>query len=255
MEHLGLRPNQVGGHAARSMMLTELQAVLAQTVTTAHRADIERAVVENNILNKPTLASRRKSLRHLQELYGLDMAQALFRVLRDFSPRDPASIPLLALVCAYARNPQVRGSFALIHRLGVGEVLRRETMEAHLEACFPGRFSPARKNSMAQDVNTSWTNAGHLTGKVRKVRRLPECRPEAGAYAMFAGYLSGLRGQQLVQSPLGLLVAKDSSVLLTQLPLASARGLIGFKFAGGIVEFEFRRLLTPEEQRISDVAA
>lgn len=255
MERLGLRHTQVGGHAARSMMLTELQAVLAQTVTTAHLADIERAVVDNNILNKPTLASRRKSLRHLQELYGLDLAQALFRVLRDFSARDPASIPLLALVCAYARDPQLRQSFELIHRLRVGEVLLRATMEAHLEACFPGRFSPAMKKSMAQNVNTSWTNAGHLSGKVRKVRRLPECRPETAAYAMFAGYLSGLRGQQLLQSPFGLLVAKDPSVLLAQLPLASARGLIGFKFAGGIFEFDFRRLLTPEEQRICDVAA
>jgi hypothetical protein len=255
IEPLGLRHTQVGGHTARSMMLTELQAVLSQTPTKAQLADIERAVVDENILNKPTLASRRKSLRHLQELYGLDGTQALFRVLRDFSARDPASIPLLALVCAYSRDPQLRQSFELIAHLRVGEVLPRETMEAHLESGFPGRFSPAMKKSMAQNVNTTWTNAGHLSGKVKKTRRLPESRPEAAAYAMFVGYLSGLRGQQLLQSPFGLLVAKDPSVLLAQLPLASARGLIGFKFAGGIFEFDFRRLLTPEEQRICDVAA
>lgn len=254
-QRLGLRHTQVGGHSARSMMLTELQAVLSETPPSARPTEIEQAIVERNILDKPTLSSRRKSLRHLQELYGLDLAQALFRVLREFSVRDRASIPLLALVCAYARDPQLRQSFELIHRLRVGDVLPRETMEAHLEAGFPGRFSPAMKKSMAQNVNTSWTNAGHLSGTVKKVRRLPECRPEAAAYAMFAGYLSGLRGQQLLQSPFGLLVAKDRSVLLAQLPLASTRGLIGFKFAGGIFEFDFRRLLTPEEQRICDVAA
>lgn len=167
MEPLGLRHTQVGGHIARSMMLTELQAVLSQTPPTAHLADIERAVVDENILNKPTLVSRRKSLRHLQELYGLDVARALFRVLRDFSARDPGSIPLLALVCAYSRDSQLRQSFELIGRLRVGEVLSRETMEAHLETAFPGRFSLATKKSMAQNVNTC---------RPSTTRRTP-CRP------------------------------------------------------------------------------
>ena len=30
-------------------------------------------------------------------------------------------------------------------------------MGRHLEAGFPGRFSPAMKRSLAQNVNTTWT--------------------------------------------------------------------------------------------------
>jgi len=252
---LGLRAGQVGGHSARSMMLNDLKALLAHTPVAATASQIEAAIIDGNILDKPTLSSRKKSLHHLRELYGLEVGQALFRVLRNIAQLDSLSLPLLALVCVYCRDPQLKKSFELVKQLRIGEVLPRETMEGHLESSFPGRFSPAMKKSMAQNVNTTWTHSGHLSGKARKVRCLPECRPEAAAYAMFAGYLAGLRGLQLLESAFGQLVAKDPSILLAQLPLAAARGLIGFKFAGGIFEFDFRRLLTPEEQRICDVPA
>lgn len=252
---LGLRQCQVGGHSARSMMLNELRCVFQHTPPDAAPAAIEAAVIDLNVLNKATQGGRKKSLHHLRELYGLDVAQALFRVLRVFAKRDPLSVPLLALVCVFCRDPQLKESFELIRHLRLGEVLLRETMEDHLESSFPGRFSHATKKSMAQNVNTTWTYSGHLTGKVRKIRCLPDCRPEAAAYSMFAGYLAGLRGQQLLESTYGQLVARDPSILLAQLPLAAARGLIGFKFAGGIFEFDFHRLLTPEEQRICDVPA
>lgn len=252
---LGLREGRVGGHAARSMMLHELTALLAHTPRAASADQIEQAVIEDNILDKPTLSSRKNSLHHLRELYGLDATQALFRVLRAFAKQDNVSIPLLALVCVYCRDPQLKQSFELIKRLRLGEVLPRATMEEYLEDSFSGRFSAAMKKSMAQNVNTTWTYAGHLSGRAKKIRQLPACRPTAAAYAMFAGFLAGLRGQQLLASAYGQLVAKDPSILLAQLPLAAARGLIGFKFAGGIFEFDFSDLLTPHEQRICDVPA
>lgn len=129
-DSLGLRNALAGGHTARSMMLEELRALLSQTPAQASSRDIEEAVVANNILDKPTLSSRRKSLHHLRELYGLDVGQALFRVLRDFATRDPSSIPLLALTCAYCRDPQLRQSFELVDRLRIGEALPRQAMEA-----------------------------------------------------------------------------------------------------------------------------
>lgn len=252
---LGLREAKVGGHSARSMMLHELTALLAHTPQTADADQIEQAVVVDNILDKPTLSSRKKSLHHLRELYGLEAARPLFRVLRDFARNDLESLPLLALVCVFCRDPQLKQSFELIKRLRPGEVLRRMAMEEFLETSYPGRFSPAMKKSMAQNVNTTWTYAGHLSGRTKKIRQLPVCRPASAAYAMFAGFLAGLRGQQLLESEFGQLVAKDPSILLAQLPLAAARGLIGFKFAGGIFEFDFSGLLTPTEQRICDVPA
>src|ERR1035437_862594 len=120
-------------------------------------------------------------------------------------------------------------------------------MEQHLESGFPGRFSPATKKSMAQNVNTTWTFGGLLAGKTRKTRQDPQPRPISAAYAMFAGYLKGLRGEQLLESAYAALVASNRSQQLTALSLASAKGLLSIKIAAGIVEFDFSCLLTPAE--------
>jgi hypothetical protein len=125
-------------------------------------------------------------------------------------------------------------------------------MEQHLENGFPGRFSPATKESMARNVNTSWTVGGHLTGKAKKIRRLPEPRPLSTAYALFVGYLTGLRGERLLDSAFADLVAANRPSLQAALSLAAARGLFSLKQAAGIVEFDFAPLLTSEEQAYLD---
>jgi hypothetical protein len=104
------------------------------------------------------------------------------------------------------------------------------------------------KKSMAQNVNTSWTFGGHLAGRAKKTRRLPETRPISAAYAMFVGYLTGLRGERLLDSAFAALVSPNRAQLQTSLALASARGLLTIKQAAGIVEFDFSNLLTPAEQ-------
>jgi broad specificity phosphatase PhoE len=65
---------------------------------------------------------------------------------------------------------------------------------------------------------------------------------------MFVGYLTGLRGERLLDSAFAALVSPNRSQLQTALALASARGLLSIKQAAGIVEFDFSNLLTPAEQ-------
>ncbi len=239
-----------GGHTARSMMYLEMRVLLRAVPAGATKDDLSWAVVENNVLDKPTLASRKKSLKHLVQLYGLDPAKALFRVLRKLAEIDPESLPQLCLVCAYARDPQLRHTFNLIRTLRLGEVLERAAMERHLEAGFPDRFGAAMKKSLAQNVGTTWTYGGHLAGRAKKVRRLPEPRPMSAAYAMFVGYLTGLRGERLLDSPYAALVSSNRAQLQAALNLAAARGLLSLKQAAGIVEFDFSSLLTPNEQAL-----
>jgi hypothetical protein len=229
-------------------MLIEFRALVRAMPLTATKDDFVKTIVEENVLEKPTLSSRRKSLRHLIELYGMDPSKALFRVLWELGHADQDSIAQLCLVCAYARDSQLRYSFELIRTLRLGEVLERAAMEQHLENGFPGRFSPAMKKSMAQNVNTTWTFGGHLTGKAKKTRQLPSPRPISAAYAMFVGYLTGLRGERLLDSAFAALVASNRSQLQAALSLASAKGLLSLKKAAGIVEFDFSNLLTSAEQ-------
>jgi len=247
---LGFSNASTGGHSARSMMFLEMRALVRAMPLTVKKNDFTKAIVEENVLEKPTLSSRKKSLRHLMELYGMDPSKVLFRVLWDFGHADLDSLPQLCLVCADARDPQLRHSFELIRKLRLSEVLARADMEQHLENGFPDRFSPAMKKSMAQNVNTSWTFGGHLSGKVKKIRLLPEPRPISAAYAMFVGYLTGLRGERLLDSAFASLVASSRSQLQAALSLASAKGLLSLKQAAGIVEFDFSNLLTPAEESL-----
>lgn len=234
------------------MMFLEMRTLVSELPLAVSRAAFATAIVEENILEKPTLSSRKNSLRHLIQLYGLDPSLALFRVLWTFGHDDVAALPQLCLVSAYARDPQLRHSFELIRTLRLGETLERSAMERHLENGFPDRFSPAMKKSMAQNVNTSWTMGGHLLGKARKIRRFPEPRPLSAAYALLVGYLTGLRGELLLDSPFAHLVAANRSALQTALNLAAARGLVSLRQAAGIVEFDFSPLLTSEEQAYLD---
>ena len=244
----GFSHASLGGHSARSMMLLEMRTLVRAMPRTVARDEFTTAIVEDNVLGKPTLSSRKHSLRHLIHLYGMDTSKAVFRVLWELGHGDIEALPQLCLVCAYARDPQLRHSFTLVRTLRPGEMLQRVAMEQHLEHGFPGRFSAAMKKSMAQNVNTTWTFGGHLVGKAKKTRRLPEPRPVSAAYAMFVGYLSGLRGERLLDSAFAALVAATRSQLHTALTLASARGWLRLKQAAGIVEFDFSPLLTPTEQ-------
>ena len=244
---LGFSDASAGAHSARSMMFLEMQTLAHALPVETTKSEVSKAIVEENVLEKPTQTSRVKSLHHLNEVYGLDPSKALFRVLWQLGHQDSESLPQLCLICAYARDPQLRHSFELIRSLRPGDTLERASMEEHLEHGFPGRFSSATKKSMAQNVNTTWTFGGFLTGNKSKTRRAPEPRPESAAYAMFVGYLKGLRGEQLLDSTFGSLVASSRSQLLTALRVASAKGLLSLKSAAGIVEFDFTGLLTPEE--------
>lgn len=250
-DQLGLSSTKVGGHSARSMMFLEMQALVRAMPVNVVKADFTSVIIDQNMLEKPTQSSRKKSLRHLLELYGMDPSQALFRVLWALGHDDPDSLPQLCLVCAYVRDPQLRYSFELVRTLRLGEALSRTAMEQHLENGFPDRFSPAMKKSMAQNVNTTWTFAGHLAGTAKKTRRFPEPRPVSAAYAMLGGYLTGLRGEALLDSAFAALVAPNRPHLQAALALASARGLLSIKQAAGVVEFDFSHLLTPAEQVLS----
>ena len=246
----GFSSRRSGGHMARSMMLTELRLLFAAVPAAAGRPDYRAAILEGNALGKPTFSSRQKSEKHLYELYGLDPALALFRLLRRFAAEDPDSLTLLALTCAFCRDAQLRSSFAPIEALQPGEVLSPARMVAHLEMAFPERYSPAMKASLAKNVNATWAAAGHLKGVAIKRRALPQPAVAASVYAIFAGYLLGLRGDTLVSSVFARLVGADVSRVLSHLAQGAQRGWLRLRHGGGVIETDFSALLTPQEEAL-----
>jgi hypothetical protein len=247
----GFKTGVSGAHTARTMMLADLAALLAAAPRKANREDFNRLIVEENVLGKRTTSNRWLSTRHLVDLYGLNRGVTVFRLLRFFWEADPPSRPMLALLCAQARDALFRLSARKVLEAKPGDTLRSEDFVNFFNHELPGRFSEAMMRSLAQNVAASWAQAGFFKGKVNKVRTRPVVAPATAAYALALGYVCGLHGQLLIESDWARLldVPRDQVIRLTQ--EASKRGWVDFKGAGNVFEINFRQLLTPAEIKAS----
>lgn len=185
--------------------------------------------------------------KHLVTLYSLDPSVTLFRALLYFWRRDTEGQPLLAFLCAYARDPLLRMSAPFIFQFVEGEAATREAMEEYIEGAFPGRFSKATLKSTAQNLNGTWTSSGHLSGKARKVRARATATAGSVAYAIFLGYLTGGRGEALFESEYARLLdcPKERAIELAE--EASRHGWIVFKRVGNVMEVLFPNNITEQE--------
>lgn len=193
----GFKTGVSGAHTARTLMLADLTALLAIAPREAGRAQFGWLIVEENVLGKRTASNRRLTTRHLTDLYALDPGVAVFRLLRRFWDLDAAGRPLLALLCAQARDALFRLSASKVLESKPGDVLTSADFVDFLNHEVPGRFGEAMTLSLAQNVAASWAQAGFLKGRVRKVRARAVATPACAAYALVLGYLCGLRGQVL----------------------------------------------------------
>src|SRR5437016_3930716 len=110
----GFRYGERGTHGSRSMMLPELRQLLASTAIDAAYEDYRAAIMEENVLGKGTASTRLWSWKKLRELYGLHPSLAVFRCFRHLWRTDSAGRPLLAILCACARDPLLKASAAVI---------------------------------------------------------------------------------------------------------------------------------------------
>jgi hypothetical protein len=250
LTQLGFRFGMNGPHAARTMMLDDLRLLLANTSQEATLPEYAAAIVENNVLGKPTRKSRELAFRHMKALYALDPANPIFRTLRRLWLLDEKAQPMLALAVALARDPLLRGTQAFFLGQTTGASVTRDAVEGFLNTTYPHRFSPSSLKSFAQNVSGTWTAAGVLHGRVSKIRAVVPVHPESLALLLFLSYLEGRTGQRLFSSDwMGLLgVSIDELELMAN--NASHRGLLVFMSAGGVKEVRFPDYLTPEEERI-----
>jgi hypothetical protein len=120
-------------------------------------------------------------------------------------------------------------------------------MEEFIDAQEPGRFSKATLKSTAQNINSSWTQAGHLSGRVRKVRAQALATPGTVAFALLLGYLTGHRGETLFKSEYMRLLDCSFDRAIEFAEDASRRGWISLKRVGQVVEVLFPNLITGQE--------
>lgn len=244
-----ISPGNVPGGASTSqtIMVPSLQRLLSLVPPTAPANDYRSAVMEENVLGKQTAGGREWGFRQLRRFYGLDPRLLLFRALRDLWPVETAGQPLLAILCALARDPVLRASAAVILASEVGADIGASDFDAAIEEAFPGAYSDSTRRTTAQKVASSWQQSGHLRAETatRKIRCRAEGTPAAATYALLLGHLQGVRGQALFEMLWSQVLDQPMSHLFDLAAKASQHGMLQLRHAGGVVEVTFHELLRP----------
>ena len=232
------------------MMLEDLRLLLSYISSpNSTKSDYFKAIKEDNCLGKRSGTSRKLAVSHLVYLYSLDSSLAIFRSLHYFWNRDVEGQPILALLCAYVRDALLRTSAPFILNFATGATVSREHMEIYIDIKCPCRFSKATLKSTAQNLNSTWTKSGHLIGKVKKIRSIAKATPGSVAYALFLGYLTGIRGESLFTSEYASLLDCSPDQAMELAEDASRRGWIIFKHVKNVIEVQFPNLLTEQERK------
>lgn len=223
-------------------MLDELRATVAAAPAEAPRSAYAGAIVEHNCLGKPTSATRVLSAQRLSELYALDPEVPLFRVLRKLWALDERGQPLLALLVALARDPLLAATAPAVIPLKAGEEFARGPMRQALRDAVGGRLNDSTLDKVARNAASSWSQAGHLSGRTFKVRRLVQPTFATAALAMLLAYTCGSRGEALLDSDWLKAIDCQPSQAGALAVEAKRHGLIDLRMAGGVVDVEFDRM-------------
>lgn len=238
-----------GPSTSQTVMVESLQRLLSAVPATGSPDDYRSAVVDENVLAKQTTGSREWAFRQLRRFYGLDPRVLLFRALRDLWTDDVAGQPLLAMLCALARDPVLRATSGVILDSNYGSEVTPADFDTAIEGAFPGRYNENTRRTTTQNVASSWHQSGHLCQeeRKRKVRTRADTTAADLAYALLLGHLEGTRGQALFETNWARILDQPKSRLMDLAQAASQRGLIEFRSAGGVVDVGFRELLRPME--------
>lgn len=239
---VGVRFGPVGTHSSRTMMLDELSAVLSAVPANSQPESYALAVIEDNCLSKPTVATRRHSLQHLRELYGLDRSIPLFRVLTRLWQIDPPGRALLALLSSLARDPLLRATAEAIICLPVGAEFQRSAMREALLQVVTDRLNESTLNKVVRNAASSWSQSGHLEGRTFKFRRPVRATAASVSFALYVAHVAGFSTEESFSSGWLRVLDCSSSAALELATAAKRLGLLDLRMAGDVIDLRLDRL-------------
>lgn len=236
----------LGAHSSRTIMLKELGLLLAACPPATGVEGYSSAILNENVLLKPTDATRKESFRRLREMYGLDPNLLVFRALRDLWYQNQKTQPLLALLCAASRDPILRATAGAVLDAPLGSIVTPQMISKSIDDQFPGRLNATTLASIGRNTASSWTQTGHLQGRSKKVRSGVQSYPTSVAYALLLGHLCGVRGEALFHTIWTYLLDVPVHTLREHAILTSQQGWLEYRHAGDVTEITFHHFLGEE---------
>ncbi len=244
----GFRVGDIGTHTSRTIMFKELVLLLEDQDPNAPHEAYVSAIIDQNCLGKRTVSTRKLTCQRLSELYGLDPAIPLFRILRHLWQVNGNGRPLLAFLTALARDPLLRVTSTPILQMQAGEELMRQKLTDALRQSVENRLNDGTLNTTVRNISSSWTQSGHLKGRVRKIRQRVAPTPIVTTYALLLGYILGARGSGLFSTLWAKVLDTPAEELISLATDAKRLGFLDLSRADGVVEVSFTRMLTEDER-------
>lgn len=239
-KQLGFNYDSAGAHTSRSLMTADLATVINYIQDrTAEFEVYSNAIIEENCLGKESLKNRTITARNLKQLYTLDARFPVWLALRFLYKKDPESLPLLALLCAFGRDELLRAYHPFLLSKEYGLIIPRSETEQFFDELYPGRFSPVMLKSLAQNINGSYTLTGHFVGRSKKIRNKPTATTASVVYAVYLSTLQGIRGLSLLNSDFIKILELNTGQAIDHLQIASQRGWVNLKYMGEVIEVSF----------------
>jgi hypothetical protein len=240
----GFRLKQGGAHGSKTMMLREARLLFAASRPKTGFEELKRLVLEENVLLKDTFSNREDVFKRLSDLYGLRPELPLYHALRILWDTSEQEQPLLALLCALARDPLLRTTASVVLEQPEGAIVSPAMLETALEAAYPEHYSAKTKLSISQNTAASWAQAGVVSAAaVHKVRRRPVSGPASATYALLLGFLCDARGTLLLETTWAKVLDITPDGLDSLAKAAAQRGWIDYRRLGNVADIGFSYLL------------
>ena len=227
-------------HTSRTIMFAEFEKVMDYTAEDNNFFE----ALKDNVIGKKSNSGIEKTTNYLRQLYGFNMDDAAFKAIRYFwSMVETSEKSLLAFILATRNDELLSESTPVVSKTEIGTKATIESFEQNIESFHPARYSPKTRKSLAQNIASSWKQAGFIEGKVKNIRVEPKVSPKIAGFAFLLAYLDGARGA-FIWSHRCVKALCTSEQILRELAKECAKmDLIQYQHAGNVTTISFNSLI------------
>ncbi len=227
-------------HGARTLMYSELEKIMTFSLETGQYLD----AMADNVFGKKSSDGIKQTKGFLKRLYGFDENNPSFVAFKYFWKISEANEkPLIAFVYAVNQDDLLAESVQVLQSVKLGDKATIERFEEVIEKYHPNQYSANTRRSMAQNIASSWKQAGFIEGKVKNIRVQPEITYRVACFAFLLAYLNGDRGDFIWGSTCVNAFCLYESKLRALAIECAKKDLMQYQYAGNVTAINFTNLL------------
>ena len=156
---------------------------------------------------------------------------------------EPNEKPLIAFLYAVNQDNLLAESVQVLQNVKLGAKVAVENFEEIVEKYHPNQYAANTLRSTAQNLASSWKQAGFIEGKVKNIRIQPEITYRIACFAFLLAYLNGDRGD-FIWNNIGVNALCLHESKLRALAIECAKNdLMQYQYAGSVTAINFTNLL------------